>query len=161
MIVVSDTSPILCLCYLEKLQLLQKLFQTVIIPGAVYKELMGSRLTKEQKENLGKTSWVYVKTPVHKELIGELLVKVDYAEAEAIILAKELKADYLLIDEDAGRKVASSEGIKIMGVLGVLIEAKKLNLIPDLKIIVDELINKVGFHISDKLYDYIIEKYDN
>lgn len=160
MIVVSDTSPVLCLAYLDKLFLLQKLFKLVIIPDTVYHELINSRLSLEQKEFLKNTAWIKIYPPLKNQQLEALLAELDYAEAEAIALAKQLNADYLLIDEDAGRRLAISEGVKIMGVIGILIEGKKAGLIDSIKPLLNDLRNKVGFHISDKLYEYIIGNFE-
>lgn len=78
-------------------------------------------------------------------------------ESEAIVLAQELKADYVVIDEEA-RDYAKRLGLKVIGTLGILLWAKKLKKISNLKSIVEELINS-GFRIKEKVYGKIIEEY--
>ncbi|HXH19002.1 MAG TPA: DUF3368 domain-containing protein [Chitinophagales bacterium] len=80
----------------------------------------------------------------------------DKGEMEAIALAKELHADYLLIDEKAGRKAAMKEGLRIIGVVGLLILAKQKGLIKEVKILLDDLIAKSDFWISERLNENIL-----
>ena len=74
------------------------------------------------------------------------------------MLAIELRADALLIDEKKGRKIAQEYGIIITGLLGIFIEAKKEGFINKVKPTLDRLIFEAGFRISPKLYQAILEK---
>lgn len=85
-------------------------------------------------------------------LVEALQQELDDGEAEAIALALELKADRLLIDERLGRSVAQRYGIKITGLLGVLISAKMNGLLSAVKPILDNLIEQAGFRVSRDLY---------
>ncbi|WP_223257355.1 DUF3368 domain-containing protein [Phormidesmis priestleyi] len=80
----------------------------------------------------------------------------DRGEAEAIALAIELKADWTLLDEREGRKVAKSLGLKVTGVLGILLRAKQLGEIESLQLVIDDLINKAGFRIAPELLTQIL-----
>ena len=86
-----------------------------------------------------------------------MLNEIDIGEAESIILAKEKKADLLLIDEQIGRRVAEREGIKIIGLLGVLIIAKDYKYIDSIKKILALLEEKAGFWISPGLKKFILK----
>ncbi|MCT7983462.1 DUF3368 domain-containing protein [Laspinema sp. A4] len=81
----------------------------------------------------------------------------DPGEAEAIALARELNADRLLIDERKGRAVASRLGIKLTGVLGILIVAKRRELITEIKPLIDELIDISRFRVGDELYARVLQ----
>jgi hypothetical protein len=76
-------------------------------------------------------------------------VELDLGEAEAIILAKETHADLLLIDEKLRRQAALREGVRITGLMGVLVEAKRQSRIESLRQVVQELESQAGFRVSD------------
>jgi uncharacterized protein len=75
----------------------------------------------------------------------------DKGESEAIALGIELKADWTLLDEREGRKVAKSLGLKVTGILGVLLRAKQSGELESLQPVIDELISKAGFRIAPEL----------
>jgi predicted nucleic acid-binding protein len=79
-------------------------------------------------------------------------MELDEGESEAIALALQLKADLLLLDEQQGRIMASRFGLKFVGLLGILIEARNKGLISSVKAVLDDLIAKAGFWVSHKLY---------
>jgi uncharacterized protein len=105
MIVGGDTSPISNLLQIGDLDLLRLLFQEIIIPQDVFDELCE---IKVQAEILSEQTWIKTSLVADSELKAELLKDLDKGEAEAIILAIELHADYLLIDEVKGRIIAES-----------------------------------------------------
>jgi uncharacterized protein len=85
-------------------------------------------------------------------LVAELRTRVNIGEAEAIALAVEVGASRLLIDERLGRQTAKDLGLKITGILGILLLAKRQNLIEAVKPIMDDLISQANFRISSQLY---------
>ena len=89
-------------------------------------------------------------------LVNALQVELDKGEAEAIALAQELAADLLLIDEHLGRAAATRLGVRIIGLLGVLIEAKHRGLILEVKPLVDALMN-LGFRVKHDLYQRVLQ----
>jgi len=90
-------------------------------------------------------------------LENSLLTDLDSGEAEAIALAVELKADYLLMDETKGRQIAERYGIKATGIIGVLIKAKENGLIAEVKPYLQKLINEAGFWLNPKLIEKILD----
>jgi hypothetical protein len=117
-IVVSDTSPILNLAAIGKLELLAQLYGQVTMPPAVFRELQRNAFTSVP-------DWMTVKTPKESHELVRFRDVVDPGEAEAIALALQVHADILLIDEKRGRRIAESAGLPIKGLLGVLADAKK------------------------------------
>ena len=91
-------------------------------------------------------------------LVNSLLLELDAGEAESIAMAIEMKSDLLLIDERRGRNAASRLNLKYIGLLGVIMESKRKGFISSVKPIVDDLMIKAGFWISNDLYDLILEK---
>lgn len=158
MIIISDTSPISNLVQIGRLNLLSELFGEVIIPGAVDKEIEALEGFGVDIELYRRSSWIIVKSPQNKELLSELSQELDIGESEAITLAVELSAKYLLIDERLGTQRAIKEGVQTIGLIGVLIIAKRKQLIGGVKPILDELISVAGFWIGDKLYNRILRE---
>jgi uncharacterized protein len=154
MIVVSDTSPISNLLQIGDLDLLRLLFQKIIIPQDVFDELCE---VKTQADILSEQTWIKTSIVADSELKAELLRELDKGEAEAIILAIELHADYLLIDEVKGRLIAESYDIKVIGILGVLLQAKQKGLIADVKTHLQKLVDEAGFWLNPKLIEKVLE----
>lgn len=155
MVVISDTSIITNLIQLDQLSLLSQLFGNIIIPQKVFDELAK---IPGQVEMIGQIDWIEVKAISDKSLFDQIVQNLDPGETEAIVLAIELHADALLIDEKKGRKIAQAHGITITGLLGILVDAREENLIPAVKPVLDRLIFDIGFRISPKLYREILEK---
>ncbi len=95
--------------------------------------------------------------PTRISVIQESQENIDWGEAEAIALALELKADLLVMDERRGRAVATSYGLQVTGLLGVLLQAKRNNLIPAIKPLLDQLIEQADFRVSSQLYTTILQ----
>ncbi|MEA5551968.1 DUF3368 domain-containing protein [Anabaena cylindrica UHCC 0172] len=156
--IISDTSVITNLISIEHIFLLQALYERVIIPQAVYEELSRCHPLFLSEIQAERSPFWEVKTVKDKNKVYELKqqAKLDNGESEAIILALELKTDLLLIDERRGRAEAQRLGIRITGLLGVLLEGKKRDFIVSVKPLMDKLIENSTFWISPLLYDKIL-----
>ena len=160
MIIVSDTSPITNLAAINQLDLLQKLYTGIVIPTAVYNEMVRAGKIVPGAVEVQTLPWIQKQSVVDSQrviLIQETQENIDLGEAEAIVLALELKADLLLMDERRGRIVATSYGLQITGLLGVLLQAKRKMLIPAVKILMNQLIEQADFRVSDQLYTTILQ----
>jgi predicted nucleic acid-binding protein len=155
--IISNTSPILNLAIINKLFILEKLYSKIFIPEAVFNEITQFYPDDPVSNQLKNADWIIKKNISNTLFKKSLLIEIDEGEAEAIILALDLKTDLLLMDEKAGRKIAGEYNLNVTGVLGILVEAKKNNLISDIKSVMDELITKAGFRIHKDLYNYILE----
>ena len=155
MLIVSDTSPITNLIQIGQLDILEQVFTQIIIPEKVYEELS---VYEKQREEIENRNWILVKPVINQAEVKMLEKQLDLGEAQAIVLAKELNADLLIIDERKGRKAAEEYGLKIIGLLGVLIQAKKKGYLNELKPILDKLIGDIGFRVSKNLYDRILKE---
>ncbi|MFM6189358.1 DUF3368 domain-containing protein [Planktothrix sp.] len=158
--VVSNTSPILNLAIVDQLTLLHQQFGQILIPNAVLHELKfdeqrpGSQAIREAIV----AGWIQIREVTNQPLSQLLKQTLDQGESEAIALAIELKANWLLIDEREGRKVAKSLGLKVTGILGVLLRAKQAGELDSLPAVIDQLINKAGFRISPDLLTQILNE---
>jgi uncharacterized protein len=160
MIVVSDTSPILSLALIGRLELLRDLYGTIVIPEAVRFEIIAT--DQGGAREVAQADWIITRptrtaprsgTSVDPDVVLKLLLReVDRGEAEAIGLAIQLKADVLLIDERKARHLAAYLELGVVGLLDVLQDAKQRHLITSVKPILDDLIARARFRLSHKLY---------
>ncbi|RPI03025.1 MAG: DUF3368 domain-containing protein [Calditrichaeota bacterium] len=157
MIVASNTSPIINLASINRLDLLSKLYSDIIIPEAVYHEIVIIGIGQPGSNEVKRFNWIQTLVVENKNLVEALKIELDDGEAEAISLAIEHNADLLLIDERLGRSVASRFNIKYIGVLGIIVEAKLKGLIGQVKPLLDELRVKAGFWMSNNLYSKILK----
>ena len=157
MIVVSNTSPIINLAVVGQLQLLRQLYGQILIPQAVHHEIVVVGLGQPGAAQVKSSDWIEMHLVSNRVLVASLQLKVDEGEAEAIALAAELKADLVLLDERKGRVAASHLGLRFIGLLGILVEAKHKGLVSATKPILDELIEKAGFWVAQDLYDRVLQ----
>lgn len=157
MIVISDTSPITSLSAIGQLDLLRQLYSKILIPEAVYQELTGTETPVPGSTEVQTFDWIKVWQVTNLALVTTLLgQQLDKGECEAITLAIELNAELLLIDERRGRAEADRLGLRITGLLGVLVEAKQKGFILAVKPLLDDLINTAEFRVADALYSRIL-----
>ena len=160
MIVVSDTFPITNLAAIGHLELLKSLYGQILLPTEVYGEMVGIGKTVPGTQAIQSFAWIQTQSVMNQWRIQTLQTgreNIDLGEASAIVLALEANADLLLIDERRGRTVALKYGLNVMGLLGILIQAKALNRIPYVKPLVDQLIEQANFRVNAKLYAKVLE----
>ncbi|NJL19704.1 MAG: DUF3368 domain-containing protein [Leptolyngbyaceae cyanobacterium SM1_3_5] len=157
MIVVSDTSPINNLAAIDHLHLLQQLYEIVIIPEAVFRELTDPDFPTAGSTEVQTFDWIQTRSVRDRTTVEALRSDLDIGEAEAIALAIELNADQVLIDERRGRLIADRFNLQYTGVLGILVEAKSRGFIAAVKPLMDALINQAGFWIAPALYDRVLQ----
>jgi predicted nucleic acid-binding protein len=144
--IVSNTSPILNLALTGHLSLLHEQFGEVAIPAAVGDELRveenlpGSPAVREAVS----AGWIRVTAVKNRALVQVLPRELDQGESEASALALQLQAEWTLLDEREGRRVAKSPGLKVTGVLGVLLRAWHEGKLPALRESLDELRRRAG-----------------
>ncbi len=157
MIVVSDTSPVSNLILIERLDILSSLYNEVVVPTAVDKEIRD--LGRLGYDLVGYTSakWIRVLEPSDLAKVQDLKFRLDDGEAEAIALAIEINCDLLLMDERIGTKIARSEGLRTVGLVGLLIKAKHDGFVPDVRSLLDQLRSKAGFWIGEALEKRVLE----
>jgi hypothetical protein len=159
-IVVSDTSPITNLAAIGQLDLLRQLYTAIIIPSAVYDEMVAVDKLVPGAVEVQSLPWIRQQAVLNPNEVVDLRRnhdEIDLGEAEAIILAQELNANLLLMDERRGRTLAISYGLNVTGLLGVLLQAKRQGLIPAIKPSMDQLITEQDFRVSNQLYTTILK----
>ena len=153
--VVSNTTPIISLLKLDRLELLQKLYNQINIPKAVFNEIEAGK-NKAYYKDLSKIEWINI-NPIQDTNALKYFLDLDDGEAEAIILATEIEADLIIIDEKLGRFHAKHADLKITGTIGVLMKAKKEGYLKEIKPLLDELTEK-NFWINENLKQDILKR---
>lgn len=161
MIVVSDTTPIISLLKINRLNLLEGLFEEILIPDAVYKELTSDKRFADEAKIVQSAAYiknVMVSNPGAARIL-KMATGLDQGESEAIVLTDELKADILLMDEAKGREVSRQMGIVIMGTIGLLVSAYEDKLITSVEArkCIDNL-QMAGRHIGKKHYKMLLDR---
>jgi uncharacterized protein len=152
MIIVADASPLVALAICDCLDALEKLFGEVRVSQTVFDEV-----TFGNKSGADKLA-LYLQDKIIRLNLDSYIIggeTLDKGELTSIALYKHLQADYLLIDEKAGRKVAKINQVKIIGSLGVLIEAKRKGIIPLLQPYV-EILRQSKTHFGEDLLNYAL-----
>ena len=156
MIVVSDTSTLINLAWIDRFSLLEQLYGSLLIPSAVWQEAVENGVGQPGSAEIKSADWIQIVKIQNIPLVVALQQDLDTGEAEAIALAVEQNADLLLIDERLGRIMASRFGLSYIGLIGVLITAKQKGLLTTLKTDLDKLRQVAGFYISDQLYHQVL-----
>lgn len=161
MIIISDTTPIISLLKINRLDLLKQSFGEVLIPTAVYKELTADSRFIDETMTVKAASYIRPVAVSNPEAVKILRMAtgLDQGESEAIVLTDELKADILLMDEAKGRKISGQMGITIMGTIGLLISAYEDKLITaeEARRCIDEL-QRSGRHIGKRHYQMLLDR---
>lgn len=144
--IVSNSSCIISLERMGSLNLLRRTFSEVLIPEAVFQEI-GLNL-----------DWITVVKVCNRELVQSLETQLGPGESEAIALAVENHLPIILDDQKA-RKLAQRLNVRVVGTLGMIIQAKRNGIIPNVKPIILKL-KEVNLYLSQELIDQILQDAD-
>ena len=144
-LVVTDTSCLIALDRVGHLEILPALF-TVHAPRTVADEF-GKRLP-----------WLRVEDVSDVDRVGDLLAELDRGEAEAVVLALSYAGARLLVDERKGRQVAQRLGLEVTGTAGVLLAAKKAELVSEVGPILRELVEDHAFRLGRSQIDTVLRQ---
>lgn len=136
---VCNSSCLIVLDAIGRLDLLQQLLGTITIPGAVVVEF-GSPLPE----------WISVEPVRNPATVKSLELQLGPGESEAIALAGELSADRIILDDKKARRIARQLNLPVTGTVALMIQAKQRGLIESLSEVLDEL-TSAGFFLSDSL----------
>ena len=148
--IIGDSSALVALAVVNQLELLEKLYDKLYVPQAVFDEV--TQIGKPQSDKLRQ----FLQSRVKRVDLTLTQLGLGLGELEAITLYKKLDADVLLIDDNRAKKYASLNGVKVIGSLGVLIKAKEKGHIEMVKPFLDE-IQKSEVYISKKLIEKVLE----
>jgi uncharacterized protein len=119
-----------------------------IVPQAVYHEIAVPSAGEPGAQEMQRLSWIITHTVADQRLVHSLCVELGRGEAKAIACASELNTELLLVDEERGRAITQRLGLRVIGLLGVLIEAQHRGLIDTVNSILDALVNRAGFWVT-------------
>jgi predicted nucleic acid-binding protein len=152
--VVSNTLVLIGLSTIGQLDLLHTRFpEGLLIPEAVWREVVQEGGGRTGAREVATADWIRVQRIQARSLIPLLQTDLDEGEAEAIVLAQEVTADMVLLDERDARRVARRLGLQVVGTVGLLVEAKRLGRLINLREQLDALQTQGKFRLSRQLYE--------
>jgi predicted nucleic acid-binding protein len=157
--VVCDASTLIALARIGQLDILRQVGAQVVIPTAVYEEVMVKGAGKPGSDEMRQASWVDTHEVSGREVVAQFHTVLGAGESEAIALAKEIDADLIILDDEDARETAIAEGLNVVGLLAFLVLTKEEGIIHQVRPLLDALRHQ-GFFISDDLYHHILQKAD-
>jgi predicted nucleic acid-binding protein len=156
-ILVFDSSSLIALARVGRLDLIRGFAEEVHVPTAVFDEVAAQGEGRVGSSELRLASWIRVGRAADQRAVEHLRGRLGRGEAESIVLARELSADFVVLDDATARRAAEREGVHVVGLLGLLVHAKERGMIPALKPLLDEL-RDAGFHVADSLYRGLLRR---
>ena len=155
--VVTNSTPLIELSKINRLELLREVYRSIYIPEEVYTEVVVNGVGKPGAAQVETADWILCQPVKDKNqvLILHNRTLIDLGECGAIVLAQEIRAERIIIDDRVARQVAISKGLSVIGTIGVLRVAKARRIIPVIKPILDDP-RSHGTRISDRLYYQIL-----
>ena len=158
MIVVANTTPLIGLASIGRFDLLHRLFGEIFIAKAVHDEIMKAGTAKQTAvREVSTSSWLKTRNINDQLAVNVLLDELDLGEAETIVLAHEINADWVIMDEKKGRQKLIQLGLNKIGTVGILLKAKEIGLLsqirPDL-----ERLQENGFSLSQVVIDTVLKQ---
>lgn len=151
MIVVSNSSPLIALSITNSLELLHALYGNIHIPQAVFDEVVIRGAGRPGATAVANTAWIVRQAPANHQTVAQLLsAGLNKGESEAIVLASEVSAGLLILDESHARMIARQRGLSVTGTLGVLIAAKNARVVAAIKPLLGQL-TAAGFYLGPEI----------
>lgn len=155
--VIVNSTPLIALSHVNKLDILQKLYGEIMIPNAVYCEISAKpdSVCKRQVEEA--LNWIRIEKIQNEMAKTMYKTQLHDGEVEVMILAKERNADLVIIDDANAKKHAKYLQLPVTGTLGVLIKAKKEGYISKLRPILEEMVNK-NIYLSENVINMCLRQ---
>ncbi|MCG6537548.1 MAG: DUF3368 domain-containing protein [Syntrophales bacterium LBB04] len=157
MIVVCDSTILIGLAKIGRLDLLREVFSKISVPEEVFQEVVEKGAGKAGSKSIKDIHWIEIIPVKDRTQVDPLMISLDKGEAEVLALAKQLGADIILVDEEKARKSAIIAGYDVMGLLGLFILAKKLGFIDQIRPLIGEL-RLYKFRVSDRVVSETLKK---
>ncbi len=156
--IVSDSGPLIAFSKIGRLDILERLFDMVLIPDAVYYEVGADGSHRPGAQAIASSTCIQRRTVSDLSLTQQFPNNIHAGESEAIVLALELQYP-LLIDERRGRNFAAALGIHVFGSLRVIAEAYRQEMLTDPSLVVSAMILS-GYWIDSRLLETLIDNLD-
>lgn len=160
--VIVNATPLIALSKINQLEILNQLFDEVIVPRSVYNEVIVKGANKVGSDNLLKANWIEVQEVPSTTPIEPLLLGLDQGELDVIQLAILINPDWVIIDEKLGRRIAKVMGLSVKGTLGILLSGFYTGYFSKQEILdlCQKLVNN-GIRLSPRVIDSIKTELDN
>ena len=154
--VIVNSTPLIVLAEIDKLNLFKDIYGSISVAQAVYDEVVNKGQGRQDAWKIKKCRWINVNNVNDDNYVNFIMdeFKLDLGEAETISLARKEYANLVFIDEKKGRKVAELFKIEVRGTVGLIIHAKKLGLVKNVTAILNSL-RGVDFRLSDTIYQRV------
>jgi predicted nucleic acid-binding protein len=154
-ILVLDSSALITLARIGRLHILTHLAERVYIPDAVYQEIVVRGHGRPGSAAVREAEWIVRHHVTDRAAVDRMSAQLGRGEAEAIVLAQELNADALILDDSTARKTATGLGQRFIGLLGLLVFAKERRVIETIRPLMDDLL-AAGFFVGLPLYHAVL-----
>lgn len=160
MAVVSNSSPLILFAAIERFDLLEAVFGRLLIPPEVWNEVVERGNDRPGIKEVRSSAWLQVVPLADDRIAYQFLTRLDSGEAHAIALCIERPdVEALVIDDFAGRRLARSIGLDVVGSAGVLVRAKERGIIRQVKPLLDDLVN-AGLYMSESAITQALDAAD-
>ena len=161
MIVVSDSSPLITLSKINCFALLEKLFGKVFISSDVHAEVVTAGSGRSGALDISTSQWIEVRRISNPSALASMKAKSAFGigELSSILLAKELHADLIVVDDLGARKLAQGHGLKVQGCIGVLEASFRKGYLPDLRHAYLEML-KHGMYVDRQLLNVSLKTFN-
>ena len=159
MAAVSNSSPLILFARIGRLGLLRSLFDEVLVPPAVWDEVVAKAVGRVGERDVREADWVQ-RRPLPGSTIARQFAGLDPGEAEALTLVTSLDVDTpILLDDQQARRIARTSGLYVIGSGGILGRAKESGIIPSVSPILSEL-RAAGLFLSERAVEELLELAD-
>ena len=158
--IVSNSTPLINFATIDRMDILHDLFGELLIPEAVWHEIVVKGAKHATCPRVKKAAWIQVRKVDDDHFLKMLKARLDDGEAEAIALSEKIEADLVLLDEKSARAVADTMNLNFMGTIGCLLLARRSGIIDEIKPILDRIMAEAKFWISKNLYETLLSDED-
>lgn len=155
--VIVNTTPLIALSHVGQLNLLKELYGEIIIPQAVYEEVSVKVDSACKKEVDSSLDWIRVEKISNQMAKDMYKTQLHEGEVEVMILAKEVAADVVIIDDANAKKYAKYLKLPVTGTLGVLLRARQMGYVDKLEPVLRQMVEK-GIYISQSLIELCLKQ---